>query len=150
MLLKILRINVSRPRKKSVEGRQFVSRSLKPSQPQRITSGLNTNFNLFPSYSFHKSLYHQSFFLQTKAQILFTMSDIQKDNKSESERERERERELAGVSSPVNHRGLHQGYRQTDTDTERKSPRVLLTVFVFVFPRRLCPYHLRRSLILHT
>ena len=132
MLLKILRINVSRPRKKSVEGRQFVSRSLKPSQPQRITSGLNTNFNLFPSYSFHKSLYHQSFFLQTKAQILFTMSDIQKDNKSESEsereREREREREIAGVSSPVNHRGLHQGYRQTDTDTERKSPRVLLTV----------------------
>ena len=124
MLLKILRINVSRPRKKSVECRQFVSRSLKPSQPQRITSGLNTNFNLFPSYSFHKSLYHQSFFLQTKAQILFTMSDIQKDNKSESERERE----LAGVLSPVNHRGLHQGYRQTDTDTERKSPRVLLTV----------------------
>ena len=52
------------------------------------------------------------------------MSDIQKDNKSESERERE----LAGVLSPVNHRGLHQGYRQTDTDTERKSPRVLLTV----------------------
>ena len=116
MLLKILRINVSRPRKKSVEGRQFVSRSLKPSQPQRITSGLNTNFNLFPSYSFHKSLYHQSFFLQTKAQILFTMSDIQKDNKSESESERERE--LAGVLSPVNHRGLHQGYRQIQTQRE--------------------------------
>ena len=121
MLLKILRINVSRPRKKSVEGRQFVSRSLKPSQPQRITSGLNTNFNLFPSYSFHKSLYHQSFFLQTKAQILFTMSDIQKDNKSESEseRERERERELAGVSTTEDY------IRATDRQiqTQRENPQ---------------------------
>ena len=33
-----------------------------PSQPQRITSGLSTNFNLSPSYSFHKPLYHKSFF----------------------------------------------------------------------------------------
>ena len=29
-----------------------------PSQPQRITLGLNTNFILSPSYSFHKSLHH--------------------------------------------------------------------------------------------
>ena len=31
-----------------------------PSQPQRITSGLNRNFTLSPSYSFHKSSYHKS------------------------------------------------------------------------------------------
>ena len=36
-----------------------------PSQPQRFTSGLNTNFNftLSPSYSFYKSSYHKSCFL---------------------------------------------------------------------------------------
>ena len=34
-----------------------------PSQPQRITSGLNTNFNLSPNYSFYKS-YHKSCFLE--------------------------------------------------------------------------------------
>ena len=33
-----------------------------PSQPQRITSGLNTNLNLSPSYSCHKSLYHKLLF----------------------------------------------------------------------------------------
>ena len=33
-----------------------------PSQPQRITSGLNTNFTLSPSHSFHKSAYHKSCF----------------------------------------------------------------------------------------
>ena len=33
-----------------------------PSQPQRITSGLNANFILFPSYSFHKSWYYKSCF----------------------------------------------------------------------------------------
>ena len=43
-----------------------------PNQPQRITSGLNTNFNLSPSHSFHKSLYHKSFFLKP-AQILSTI-----------------------------------------------------------------------------
>ena len=31
-----------------------------PSKPQRITSGLKTNFALSPSYSFHKSSYHKS------------------------------------------------------------------------------------------
>ena len=31
-----------------------------PSQPQRITSGLNTNLTLSPSYSFHKSSYPKS------------------------------------------------------------------------------------------
>ena len=34
-----------------------------PSQPQRITSGLNTNLTLSPSYSFHKSSYHKSCFV---------------------------------------------------------------------------------------
>ena len=38
---------------------QLVSRCFKPSQPQRITSGLNTNFTLSPSQSLHKSSYHK-------------------------------------------------------------------------------------------
>ena len=42
---------------------QLVSWCFKPSQPQRITSGLNTNFTLSPSYSFQKSSYHKSCFL---------------------------------------------------------------------------------------
>ena len=32
-----------------------------PSQSRRLTSGLNKNFILSPSYSFHKSLYHKSY-----------------------------------------------------------------------------------------
>ena len=47
----------------------LVSRCFKPSQPQRITSRLKTNFNLSPSYLFHKPLYHKSFFL--KPQLKF-------------------------------------------------------------------------------
>ena len=44
---------------------QLVSWCFKPSQPQRITSGLNTNFTLSPSQSFHESSYHKvMFFLQ--------------------------------------------------------------------------------------
>ena len=39
---------------------QLVSWCFEPSQPQRITSGLNTNFTLSPSYSFNKSSYHKS------------------------------------------------------------------------------------------
>ena len=35
---------------------------LQLNQPHRITSGLNTNFTLSPSYSFHKSSYHMSCF----------------------------------------------------------------------------------------
>ena len=33
-----------------------------PSQPQRTTSGLNTNFPVYPSYSFHKASYYKSHF----------------------------------------------------------------------------------------
>ena len=51
----------------------FVSWCFEPSQPQRITSGLNTDFSPSPSYSVHKSLYHKSFFFQTTAQILSTI-----------------------------------------------------------------------------
>ena len=40
---------------------QLVSCYFEPSQPQRITPGLNTNFILSPSYSFHKSLHHKSY-----------------------------------------------------------------------------------------
>ena len=36
---------------------KLVSWCFEPSQPQRITSGLNTNFTLSPSYSFHKSCF---------------------------------------------------------------------------------------------
>ena len=41
----------------------LVSWCFEPSQPQRITSGLNTNFTPSPNYSFHKSSYHKSCFL---------------------------------------------------------------------------------------
>ena len=39
--------------------RRRVSLCFEPSQPQRITSGLNTNFTLSPSYSFHNSSCHK-------------------------------------------------------------------------------------------
>ena len=44
---------------------ELVGWCFKSSQPQRITSGLNTNFTLSPSHSFYKSSYHKSclFFL---------------------------------------------------------------------------------------
>ena len=41
----------------------LVSWCFEPSQPQRITSGQNTNFTLSPSHSFHESSYHKSCFL---------------------------------------------------------------------------------------
>ena len=41
--------------KEEYEPWKWVSWWFEPSQPQRITSGLNTNFTLSPSYSFHKS-----------------------------------------------------------------------------------------------
>ena len=40
--------------------RELVSWCFGPSQPQRIISGLNTNFTLSSSYSFHKSSYYKS------------------------------------------------------------------------------------------
>ena len=55
---------------------KLVSWCFEPSQQHRITSGLNTNFSLSPSYSFHRSLYHKSlFFSQTTPQILFQSSE---------------------------------------------------------------------------
>ena len=48
--------------KRSYRSRKLVSWCFEPSQPQRITSGLNTNFTQSPSYSFHKSSYHKSCF----------------------------------------------------------------------------------------
>ena len=45
-------------------GNQLVSWCFEPNQPQRITSGLNTNFTLSPRYSFQNSSYHKSCFLQ--------------------------------------------------------------------------------------
>ena len=42
---------------------QLLSWCFEPSQPQRITLGLNTNFTLSPSYAFHKSSYYKSCYL---------------------------------------------------------------------------------------
>ena len=49
--------------------RELVSCCIEPSQPKRIISGLKTNFNLSPTYSFHQSLHHKSLFL--KPQLKF-------------------------------------------------------------------------------
>ena len=49
---------------------ELVSWCFEPSQQPRITSGLNTNFNLSPSYSFHKSIYHESFVLKRRIRNL--------------------------------------------------------------------------------
>ena len=43
---------------------KIVSGCFEPSQSQRITSGLNTNFALSPNYSFHKSSHHKLNFLR--------------------------------------------------------------------------------------
>ena len=40
----------------------LVSWCFETSQPQRIISGLNTDFTLSPSYSFHKSFHKSNFF----------------------------------------------------------------------------------------
>ena len=45
------------------EQSQLVKWCFEPSQPQRITSRLNTNFTFSPSHSFHKLSYHKSCFL---------------------------------------------------------------------------------------
>ena len=42
---------------------KLVGWCFEPSQPHRITSGLNTNFTLSPSYSRHKSSHYKSRFL---------------------------------------------------------------------------------------
>ena len=44
--------------------RSLVGWCYEPSQPQRITSGLNTIFTLSPSYSFRKSANHKSCFFE--------------------------------------------------------------------------------------
>ena len=49
--------------RESEREREKVSWCFEPSQPQRISSALNTNFTVSPSYSFHKSSYHKSCFL---------------------------------------------------------------------------------------
>ena len=43
---------------------ELVSWCFEPDQLQKITSGLNTNFILSPSYSFHKSVHHKSCFFE--------------------------------------------------------------------------------------
>ena len=45
----------------SARGIFLVRWCFEPSQPQKITSGLNTNFSLSPNHSFHKSSYRKSF-----------------------------------------------------------------------------------------
>ena len=46
-----------------------------PCQPQRITSGLKTNFNLSPCYSSQKSLNHKFLFLKPQLKILSTITE---------------------------------------------------------------------------
>ena len=46
-----------------------VSWCFEPNQPQRITSGLRTNFNLSPCYSFHMSLYCKSLLSQSTLKL---------------------------------------------------------------------------------
>ena len=52
---------------------ELVRSCFEPSRLQRITSGLKTKYSISPSYSFHKSLDHKSFFFfffsQTTTQI---------------------------------------------------------------------------------
>ena len=50
-------------------GCSLIGWCFKPSQPQRITSGLNPNCSLYPSHSFQESLYHNFFLL--KPQLKF-------------------------------------------------------------------------------
>ena len=58
MLKALIRIHLGKEEAET----QLVSWCFEPSQPRRITSGLNTNFTLSPSHSFYKSLYHKSCF----------------------------------------------------------------------------------------
>ena len=58
--MKIFDLNKKKKKEKKNSVRYLVGWCFEPSQPQRITSGLNTNFTLSPSYSFHKSSYHVS------------------------------------------------------------------------------------------
>ena len=57
----IIRYNRFMPIFIAIDG-QLVSWCFEPSQPQRITSGRNTNFTLSPNNSSHKSSYHKSCF----------------------------------------------------------------------------------------
>ena len=52
----------------------LVSWCFESSRPQRITSGMNKNFILSPSYSFHKSWYHKSCLLFFLAYLYSTGS----------------------------------------------------------------------------
>ena len=47
----------------------IVSLCIEPSQPQRITSGLSTNFTLSPSYSIHKSYFTASHVKKKKKKL---------------------------------------------------------------------------------
>ena len=85
-----------------------------PSQPQRITSGLNTNFTLSPSYSFHKSSYHKSCFFSlfilrghstrepaSSGPTQEPCVSHSQHRRKEKEREREREGWIEGRSPPT-------------------------------------------------
>ena len=52
--------NIHKHQKNVFEVSQLVSWCFQPSQPQRITSGVNTDFTLSRSYPFHKSSFHKS------------------------------------------------------------------------------------------
>ena len=67
----------------------LVSWCFEPSQPQWITSGLNTNFTLSLSYSLHKSLYHKSSFFSL---FIFRGHSTQEPCVSHGQHRRNRER----------------------------------------------------------
>ena len=48
---------------------EWVSWCFESCQPQRIISGLKTNFSLSPSYSFHKSLYRKFLFIKPQLKL---------------------------------------------------------------------------------
>ena len=58
-----VQITILTARNGSVKRVWLVSWCFEPSQPQRIPSGLKTNFTLSPSHSFHKSSFHKLCFL---------------------------------------------------------------------------------------
>ena len=59
VMLKIIMNRLKPQAEKTIAGEvSYLAGAL---SPQRITSGLNTNFILSPRYSFHKSLHHKSY-----------------------------------------------------------------------------------------
>ena len=68
------------------QGVKLVSWCSEPSQPHRITSGLETNSTLSPSYSFRKSLYHKSLFLKPQLKVYSPFRSANQKTKTKKKR----------------------------------------------------------------